>query len=441
LTRTEPPGHAPNVRVVVLNYEGGDLTRRCVDALLEADAGGADVEVVVVDNGSHDGVADWADRRDERVRVIRAGSNLGFAGGCNLAMRDLTGVDFVALVNNDAVVDSGWLAPLLEALSADPGAGAAASKILYAAKHLEVGLLSPTRRRGRVDGRALGVALSGVRVDGVEVGAAAPFVAGSWGVEPGDGTGGVVRWTDGAGRLRLPVPPSSDGGPRTVPVELRVSAVDPCALRVALPDGTEQRVDVDARPRWATFDVTGTPFPVIINAGSIITDDGHGADRGWLEPDDGRYDEPCEVFAWCGAAVLLRAGYLRDVGLFDERLFLYYEDLELSWRGRDRWRYRYVPASVVHHDHSATAVEGSALAVHQNERNRLLVLTRHASAKLALLAWPRHLAATASYAKRDVVAPLLRGERPRPRLVVWRLRAFVAALVRAPGMLRSRVRR
>ncbi|MEY2407284.1 MAG: hypothetical protein QOG39_2200, partial [Acidimicrobiaceae bacterium] len=49
-----------------------------------------------------------------------------------------------------------------------------------------------------------------------------------------------------------------------------------------------------------------------------------------------------------------------------------------------------------------------------------------------------HLAATASYAKRDVVAPVLRGERPRPRIVVWRLRAFAAALVRAPAMLRSR---
>ncbi|MEY2437371.1 MAG: hypothetical protein QOF97_2207, partial [Acidimicrobiaceae bacterium] len=147
---------------------------------------------------------------------------------------------------------------------------------------------------------------------------------------------------------------------------------------------------------------------------------------------------PDEVFAWCGAAVLLRAEYLREVGLFDERLFLYYEDLELSWRGGRRWRYRYVPASVVHHDHSATAVEGSALAVHQNERNRLLVLTRHAASRLALLAWPRHLAATASYAKRDVVAPVLRGERPRPRIVVWRLRAFAAALVRAPAMLRSR---
>ena len=50
------------------------------------------------------------------------------------------------------------------------------------------------------------------------------------------------------------------------------------------------------------------------------------------------------MFAWCGGGVLLRPRYLADVGLFDERFFLYYEDTDLSWRGRSRgWRYRYVP--------------------------------------------------------------------------------------------------
>ena len=48
-----------------------------------------------------------------------------------------------------------------------------------------------------------------------------------------------------------------------------------------------------------------------------------------------------DVQAWCGGAVLLRASYLADVGGFDERLFLYYEDVDLSMRGTERgWRYR-----------------------------------------------------------------------------------------------------
>ena len=59
----------------------------------------------------------------------------------------------------------------------------------------------------------------------------------------------------------------------------------------------------------------------------------------------------------------------------------YYEDLELAWRGAKRgWRYRYVPSSVVHHQHAATTGEGSRLKRYHEERNRLLVLTRHARA-------------------------------------------------------------
>ena len=59
------------------------------------------------------------------------------------------------------------------------------------------------------------------------------------------------------------------------------------------------------------------------------------------------------MFAWCGGAVLLRRRYLDDVGLFDERFFLYYEDTDLSWRGRLRgWRYVYVPGAVVRHHHA-----------------------------------------------------------------------------------------
>ena len=48
-----------------------------------------------------------------------------------------------------------------------------------------------------------------------------------------------------------------------------------------------------------------------------------------------------------GGAALYRRSAWDAVGGFDERIFLYYEDLDLAWRGRERgWRYKYVPASV-----------------------------------------------------------------------------------------------
>jgi GT2 family glycosyltransferase len=147
------------------------------------------------------------------------------------------------------------------------------------------------------------------------------------------------------------------------------------------------------------------------------------------------------VFAWCGAAVVLSARYLADVGLLDERLFLYYEDLELAWRGRERgWRYAYVPESVVRHVHSATTGEHSHLARYQNERNHLLVLARHAAWPTALRAAGESLLVTASYARRDVVSPLLRGDDARPAIVLDRVRAFGGFVRMLPSMARSRRR-
>jgi hypothetical protein len=171
----------------------------------------------------------------------------------------------------------------------------------------------------------------------------------------------------------------------------------------------------------------------------VLLPSGYAADRGWLEPDRGQYDTAADVFAWCGGAVLLRSDYLIDVGLFDERLFLYYEDLELSWRGRRRgWRYRYVPDSVVRHAHAATAQEGSPLARYFNERNRMLVLARHASLRDFGSAVFRYLLSTASYGRREVVAPALRGEHPHPDFVRTRFRSLFGFLARVPAQLRDR---
>ena len=133
---------------------------------------------------------------------------------------------------------------------------------------------------------------------------------------------------------------------------------------------------------------------------------GFGADRGFEERDRGQYDEPAEVFGWCGGGVLLRRSYLAQVGLFDERFFLYYEDTDLAWRGRARgWRYRYVPTSVVRHVHAATSGVGSPMFQHYVERNRLLMLTKNAPAGLvAKSRYIRYLRMMASFLVRAGVS-------------------------------------
>ena len=94
----------PRVRVVVLNWNSWWFTRRCLRSLAATDHPADRLEVVLVDNGSIDGSLERLCHEFTGVTVVRNGANLGFAEGCNRAMRDLDGVDMVALVNNDAVV-------------------------------------------------------------------------------------------------------------------------------------------------------------------------------------------------------------------------------------------------------------------------------------------------------------------------------------------------
>ena len=174
----------------------------------------------------------------------------------------------------------------------------------------------------------------------------------------------------------------------------------------------------------------------------MVFDDGYGADRGYLELDRGQYDEPAEVFAWCGGSVLLRPAYLADVGLFDERFFLYYEDTDLSWRGQRRgWRYLYVPPAVTRHLHAASSGgEGTALFQHYVERNRLYMLVRNAPRDIAVQAVWRFLLVTLSYARRDLVQPVLRARRPQPTQVWRRAKSFAGFCRLLPRALLDRRR-
>lgn len=413
---TEPA----RVRAVVLNYNGGDLTLECLRRLRATEWPAGRFQVVLVDNASSDGVVDRTRNQWPDVRIITSDRNRGFAGGCNLALHDLDDVDAVALVNSDVLVEPRWLAPLARALGHNPKVGAASPKILFESRFREVELRSGTRRRGRGDRRRLGVRVSGARAGGSDVWRDTQLVEGFWGPEHGPEPESGFQWTSGRAVLRIPV---AEAAPAET-CELRLAA-DGVTRLTARSGRSEVELEVGREPEWHTVPLEGRPFDVINNVGIVLAGDGYGADRGYLERDHGQYDTPESVFAWSGGAVLLTASYLADVGLFDEQLFLYYEDVDLSWRGRERgWRYRYVPESVVRHVHAASTVEGSLQFDYYNERNRLLTLTRHSDRRTVAKALARYLLITGSYARRDVVSPVLRGQAPRPEAPLRRLRAL-----------------
>jgi hypothetical protein len=418
------------VRLVVLNYNGGEFVVRCLEALSKLDWPSDRLDLVVVDNASSDGSDRVLEERFPAVRMIRNPANVGFPGN-NSALHDLDGVDYVGLVNSDSFVEADWLDPLVGALEADPGLGAVSARMLFADRFVEVDVDTPTFVPGVADTRELGVMVSGLRVDGDDRWRDAQIADGGWGLEH-DHAGGTYQWTQGRASVRVP-----EG--RVAELQLAAEAAKTVTLRCG---SQAVEVAVGTSPTWHAVVLDGPPQDVVNNVGSVVFDDGYGADRGYLELDRGQYDEPAEVFAWCGGSVLFRPAYLADVGLFDERFFLYYEDTDLSWRGQRRgWRYLYVPPAVARHLHAASSGgEGTALFQHYVERNRLYMLVRNAPRDIAGRAVGRFLLVTLSYARRDLMRPVLRARRPQPTQVWRRTKSFAGFCRLLPGALLDRRR-
>lgn len=116
------------------------------------------------------------------------------------------------------------------------------------------------------------------------------------------------------------------------------------------------------------------------SAGDLYSVRGMPGNRGAWLLDYGQYDDLAGTFSACGGAALYRRAALEAVRLqngdiFDSRLFMYCEDVDLGWRLHVAgWSCAFEPLAVVYHHLSATG--GGPLASYYVARNVWLVLAR-----------------------------------------------------------------
>lgn len=113
-----------------------------------------------------------------------------------------------------------------------------------------------------------------------------------------------------------------------------------------------------------------------------------GTNRGVDEVDHGQYDKTIKIDFAAGACAFIRREVLETVGLFDERYFLYLEDVDLSHRAKlKNWKILYVPQAHLWHKVSASSQIGGGLQDYYITRNRLLFGIKYAPfrTKVALL--------------------------------------------------------
>jgi GT2 family glycosyltransferase len=286
--------------ITVLNWKTHEMTEECIHSLLKMD--GDSFEILIIDNGSQDGSAEYLRQAFPKISLIENASNLGFAAGSNIGMKLALeqGADFVLLVNNDTVVKPNLLAELLAESERHPDAGMVSPKIYYA-DH-------PDR----------------------------------------------IWWAGGTFSL------------------------------------------------WQ-----GVPRHL-----------------GWKEKERGQY-ETARVIDWAtGCVVLLRCDALRQSGLFDDKMFAYAEDLDLSLRMRSLgWQVRYAPAAKLWHKEGFATRRNVGEHVRHfiSVRNLLWVMHKHARGLQWLTFCPYFLV---RYILLLIFKSLCRGDLKSARAVLEGVAAF-----------------
>jgi hypothetical protein len=114
--------------VVILNYNTRNYLEQFLPGLI-ASCEGLDAGVVVADNASIDGSAEFMKNRFPEIPLIVLDQNYGFTGGYNRALEQVE-ADYFVLINSDIEVPQGWLKPLVDWMDSHPECGACGPKLL-----------------------------------------------------------------------------------------------------------------------------------------------------------------------------------------------------------------------------------------------------------------------------------------------------------------------
>ena len=171
---------------------------------------------------------------------------------------------------------------------------------------------------------------------------------------------------------------------------------------------------------------------ILHSAGDLYGRDALPNSRGVWQEHGPPYDCEQYVFSCCGGAATYRRAMLDEIGSFEERFFMYCEDVDLGWRAQVAgWKCVYTPEAIVYHHLSATG--GGSLASYYVGRNTLWVLARNYPWPLVRRHWRRIAAAQLAMARNALHA--WRGRSARARL-----RGQIVGLLTSLGWLVARRR-
>lgn len=151
--------------------------------------------------------------------------------------------------------------------------------------------------------------------------------------------------------------------------------------------------------------------------------------RGRDEIDTGQYDTQQEIFSASGGASMYRSEMLSKIGLFDQRFFAYFEDVDISFRAQlSGWRVRYQPTAVVYHRIGGTSGRHPGLSRFHSVKNYHYIFIKNMPLSLMIRFAPRYI----------VMILLMIGSDFRRGLLKENFRANAVAFKELPSLLKDR---
>jgi GT2 family glycosyltransferase len=141
ITDTKERFHAlPDISILIVSFNTCAILRECMESVVAA-KGSLSLEVVVVDNNSHDGSAEMIEHEFPWAKIIRSNTNLGFGNANNRALEAATG-RYIVLLNSDAFLQPDSLVLSIQKMEANPHVGLAGGRLVG-----RDGALQPSARR------------------------------------------------------------------------------------------------------------------------------------------------------------------------------------------------------------------------------------------------------------------------------------------------------
>lgn len=118
----------PLVSIISINYNDAAVTMDMLESLQQLSY--VNYEVIIVDNASPTDSPDIIKQTYPSITLIKSEKNLGFAGGNNLGVHAAKG-EYLLFINNDTIVPSGFIEPLVDTLENDASIGMVSPKIKF----------------------------------------------------------------------------------------------------------------------------------------------------------------------------------------------------------------------------------------------------------------------------------------------------------------------